>query len=669
MNQRSVNDCGVACLTGILNFHGINVSYDEVRSKIKLEKEGVSAYEIIKVARTYGLTGNGYKNYEIEKNSLFPFIAHIINNKTQHFVVVRNLIKDTLYVDDPSKGELCIKIDDFNKIYTGIAILFKKEELINLKTIINKKYVILISMIILFLSFLNVFYSYCLSYLVENFKRLTNVFLVIILFLLIGLLKEFINFVKNRMLLKYQIKTDKLITIPSLKKIINLPHKFYQERSVGELMAKINDLSYVKQMSFLITEVLFVNVIVMSVSFIFLLCLNKYIFIFNLLIVIFIFLYNKHFYFKNAYKNYDLQIKNESLSKTIAGGIESILSIKNLCKEKFLENKVTTSYKETIKSYKSLNLLYQNKDLIFKVFSLVSLVISMTLIIGSNGTVSELLFMTYLASIIYDSLDSVCELLGVYTDFKAAFLRLKTVLKEPGSNSSFKLINIDWVSFKNLSYKTEDKSIFKNVNLTLKKGELAMINGPSGSGKTTLFKILTGQVNNFKNKVFINGMTLNDFDDGTLRKNITYVDQKVKFLNDSIIENITLGTKLNLRPSFKKLLNDCLRVKNIGYDDVIDNTNSNLSGGELSLILIAQALNNAGSMIIFDETTSSMDALLERKVILAIKKDYKDKVLVFISHRKSNMDLFDKIYNFPDKKIRLKRRTNESIKRKRIKTN
>ena len=127
-------------------------------------------------------------------------------------------------------------------------------------------------MIIFFLSFLNVFYSYCLSYLVENFKRLTNVFLVIILFLLIGLLKEFINFVKNRMLLKYQIKTDKLITIPSLKKIINLPHKFYQERSVGELMAKINDLSYVKQMSFLITEVLFVNVIVMSVSFIFLLC-------------------------------------------------------------------------------------------------------------------------------------------------------------------------------------------------------------------------------------------------------------------------------------------------------------------------------------------------------------------------------------------------------------
>lgn len=85
------------------------------------------------------------------------------------------------------------------------------------------------------------------------------------------------------------------------------------------------------------------------------------------------------------------------------------------------------------------------------------------------------------------------------------------------------------------------------------------------------------------------------------------------------------------------------------------------------LISIAQALNNAGSVIIFDETTSQMDVKLEYRVLKAIKEDYKDKTIILISHRMSNVNLFDKIHTFSDNKNN--RRKNEKIKRKRIKTN
>ena len=669
VNQRSVNDCGVACLTNILNLNGINVSYDDVKSKIKMEQKGVSAYEIIRVSKDFGLNAVGYKNYDINDNKKTPFIAHILNGSTQHFVVVRKILNDNVYVDDPDKGKLCIKKDDFNKIYTGIALVFNKNQTFNLKGVFNKKYILLISFIILFLSLLNVFYSYFLSYLIENFKSLNNVFLIILAFFILGLLKEFVFFIKNKFLVKYQIKTDKMITIPSLKRIIKLPHKFYQEKSVGELMAKINDLSYVKEMVFLIAEVLFVNLIVIFVSFIFLLFINKYVFLFNLLMVILLFLYNKHFYFENSYRNYDLQIKNEMLSKTIAGGIQSIFSIKNLCKEKYLQNKMVSSYKKTINCYKNLSLLYQNKGFVFNVCTFICLVLSILLIAKTTDSVATMLFMTYLISIIYDSLEAVCKLIGNYTDFKSAYVRFKEIFKEPECAVNGKPVKINNICLNNVYYKIEKKKFLKKINVQFEKGELIMVTGPSGSGKTTFFKVLTKQVDSSNNGIFINGVKLNEYKEGTLRKSITYVDQKARLLNDTIYENITLGEKMKLKKSFKTLLDKSLDDMKMSYDDEIDNVNSNISGGELSLILIAQALNNSADVIIFDETTSQMDAILERDVIKALKEDYKDKIIVFVTHNMTNADLFDKVLDFPDKENNEKRSSYENFKRKRVKTN
>ena len=84
----------------------------------------------------------------------------------------------------------------------------------------------------------------------------------------------------------------------------------------------------------------------------------------------------------------------------------------------------------------------------------------------------------------------------------------------------------------------------------------------------------------------------------------------------------------------------------------VDSANSNLSGGEIALIKIAQVLNNDFDMVIFDETTSSLDTRLEKKVLSAIKEDYKDKIVVFISHRNYNTYLFNKIIKIKDKKGR-----------------
>lgn len=560
-----------------------------------------------------------------------------------------------------------VMLEDFKKIYTGIIIAFSNKSFSIKKEVINKKFISLITVIILFLSFLNIVYSFLLSHIIENEKFSNKLLFTLTLFASIGLIKELINFIKEKTLLRYQIITDRAITIPSLKKIINLPHEFYQKRSVGELISKINDLSYIKQMSFVMVQVLFVNVIIMLVSFMFLFFVNKYILILNIFVVLVVLLYNKNFFNKHSYKNYDLQIKNEALNTKISDGINSIINVKNLCKEKYLQNKIINSYEDAISSYKELNTLYQKKDLLFNLIIFISSFCSVAYLCFSKSSISNILFVTYIESIIFDCLGQIGNLHLLYADFKSTYVRLKSIYDEKEIDNNLELIDINSILFRNITYKYKDKLIFKDINLNINKNDFIMINGPSGCGKTTLFKMLTRQVKHNGKNIFINNKSINSYEDGSLRRSITYVDQKIKFFSDTILENITLDNKFNLRPQFKSILEKILKERNIDYTTVIDNTNSNLSGGELMLISIAQALNNAGSVIIFDETTSQMDVKLEYRVLKAIKEDYKDKTIILISHRMSNVNLFDKIHTFSDNKNN--RRKNEKIKRKRIKTN
>ncbi len=558
-------------------------------------------------------------------------------------------------------------LEDFKKIYTGIIIAFSNKSFSIKKEVVNKKFISLITVIILFLSFLNIVYSFLLSHIIENEKFSNKLLFTLTLFASIGLIKELINFIKEKTLLKYQIITDRAITIPSLKKIINLPHAFYQKRSVGELISKINDLSYIKQMSFVMVQVLFVNVIIMLVSFMFLFFVNKYVLTLNIFVVLVVLLYNKNFFNKHSYKNYDLQIKNEALNTKISDGINSIINVKNLCKEKYLQNKIINSYEDAISSYKELNTLYQKKDLLFNLIIFISSFCSVAYLCFSKSSISNILFVTYIESIIFDCLGQIGNLHLLYADFKSTYVRLKSIYDEKEIDNNLELIDINSILFRNVTYKYKSKLIFKDINLNINKNDFIMINGPSGCGKTTLFKMLTRQVKHNGKNIFINNKSINSYEDGSLRRSITYVDQKIKFFSDTILENITLGNKFNLRPQFKSILEKILKERNIDYTTVIDNTNSNLSGGELMLISIAQALNNAGSVIIFDETTSQMDVKLEYRVLKAIKEDYKDKTIILISHRMSNVNLFDKIHTFSDNKNN--RRKNEKIKRKRIKTN
>ena len=222
--QKSVNDCGIACLLYVLKYFGKNVTYKKLEEKIIKEKDGISAYEIIKVSKEFGISSCGYKNLKVNKNLTFPLIAHTINNNVQHFVVVLKVSNNNVYIMDPSYGLITKQKDEFNKSYTGVAILFKNHNPYLLNNVINRKSILLITILILLFTLLSLFYSYLLSYLVESISTKNNLIILFLSFILLGIIKEIFSYIKDLSLLRYQLKTDETLTLPFLKKLFNLPY-------------------------------------------------------------------------------------------------------------------------------------------------------------------------------------------------------------------------------------------------------------------------------------------------------------------------------------------------------------------------------------------------------------------------------------------------------------
>lgn len=630
----------------ILNYFSVHTSYKKIKSMIKQDKSGISAYEIIKIAKHYNLKGTGYKNYKISKTSYFPFIAHIVKNDVQHFVIIFKLKSKNILIYDPAYGKYWLSIDEFNKNYTGVAIVIKKENKLRNKKFFDKKFIIVITFIILFFSLLNIFYSFLFSYILENGKKLNNMTKILLLFLFTGFIKELIDFFKSKLLLRRQLLIDKSITIPTLKKIINLPQNFFKDKPVGEIITKFNDLSYFKEMIFSFDQVLYANLFILLISFLFLFFINTKILILTIFIVFLTSIYLKSFYKKNSYKNYDLQLKNELLNSKITSVIQMISSIKNLAIENFVFNKLKTIYIDVLFDYKILSSIYQEKKLIINLIIFISTFITIIFLINNNASISNMFFIINLELIIFNSLNSILSLLPLYINYKVSKERLSDLFNQKEINNQGTAFIVNSIVFKEFTYKVKNKVIFSNFSLNLVKGDFVLITGQTGSGKTTLFKLLTRQINGSFKDIYINNKELYKYNIDSIRKSITYTEQKFKLLNSSIIENIILDKSLNLRKKFKQIFDKELSKNKLSYDTLIDSNNTNLSEGQLSLIKVAQVLNNSGDVIIFDETTNNMDINLERKVLKAIKEEYNDKIIIFISHRLSNKSLFNKVITF-----------------------
>ena len=215
------------------------------------------------------------------------------------------------------------------------------------------------------------------------------------------------------------------------------------------------------------------------------------------------------------------------------------------------------------------------------------------------------------------------------------------------------------VEFKNVSfryYKTSSDAVLDDINLTVEPGETVGIIGSTGCGKTTLVSLIPRLYDADAGEVLIDGVNVRDYSLYNLREGIGMVLQKNVLFSGTIADNLRWGdleaSDGQISAAADKAQAD-LFVKNFpdGYETMLDQGGTNVSGGQKQRLCIARALLKHPKILILDDSTSAVDTATEAKIREAFANDLAGSTKIIIAQRISSVKEADKIVVMDDGRI------------------
>jgi subfamily B ATP-binding cassette protein MsbA len=204
------------------------------------------------------------------------------------------------------------------------------------------------------------------------------------------------------------------------------------------------------------------------------------------------------------------------------------------------------------------------------------------------------------------------------------------------------------IEFKHVSFAYGDKVILKNIDLTIEKGKTLAIVGASGAGKSTLVDLIPRFHDTTSGDILIDGISIRDYRLSDVRALMGVVSQEPILFNDSIAENIALGSNKASESAVDAAAGianarSFILEKEDGYATNIGDRGNKLSGGEKQRLTIARAIFKNPPVLILDEATSSLDTVSERQVQDAIQHLMENRTSIVIAHRLSTVQHADEI--------------------------
>ena len=242
------------------------------------------------------------------------------------------------------------------------------------------------------------------------------------------------------------------------------------------------------------------------------------------------------------------------------------------------------------------------------------------------------------------------EIRQALVDLEAMFkiFSQKIEIKDKINAKKLNIINSD-IEFNDVHFSyNPDRLILSNFSLQISKGTQIAIVGKTGSGKSTIARLLFRFYDPQQGDIYIDKQKISDVTLNSLHQNIGVVPQDTVLFNDTILYNLKYG---NQNANFDQIqsaaksacVDDFINLLPYGYNTVVGERGLKLSGGEKQRIGIARTILKNASIMLLDESTSSLDYTTEKKILANLKKDKNNSTMIVISHRLSAITDVDKI--------------------------
>lgn len=430
--------------------------------------------------------------------------------------------------------------------------------------------------------------------------------------------------------------------------LLNLPLSFFSKSSTGELMSRVNDINILQSIVGSSLAVIIRDPVTLIIYvgglFYYEPKLTFLLLILGPMCAVPIAVYNR-------------KVRNSSAAvQTNSAGLSQMMhetfSGNRIIKAYNLENTVIKQFNSELKASISHYMrIIRSQEVPGPLMEFLGSLMAAVLIIyfGVFAKSSPAHLVTFVVTIflMYKPLKSLTRIFNQIELAKSATERIfqllatGTTVLEPVKPKQLNAHNAD-IHFDDISFHYGEKPVLRNVQLTVKPGQMVALVGSSGSGKTTMTNLILRFYDPQKGAIRINGTDIREVTTQDLRNQIAIVTQESILFNDTIYNNIALGrpgaTKEEIMAAAKHAhAHEFISQKPQGYQTRIGDRGEALSGGQRQRIAIARAILRDTPILVLDEATSALDTESERAVQAALDELMKGRTTICIAHRLSTI--------------------------------
>ncbi|ARD59178.1 colicin V synthesis protein [Kosakonia radicincitans DSM 16656] len=670
--QSEAAECGNACLSMICGYYGKNIDLFNFRNRYGSPAQGATLTDLNQVAQTTGLKTRALSlDMDEIKELRLPCVLHWSLN---HFVVLVAIKGKRFVINDPAMGRRVIHQKEMSENFSGIALEawpdshFTQEKqrsrlnlldlmcnIVGLKSALSK--IFMLSIVIEAVNLLMPMGTQLVTDHVITAHD-NNLLLVICAGLLFfTLFKTAVSMIRAWVSLKLNTLTDIQWKTSFFDHLLSLPLAFFEKRNLGDIQSRFSSLDTIRA-TFTNNIVMGTIDSIMTVGVLIMMSLYGGWLVWVVLGFTVCYAAMRII----TYKFYRT-ISEELIVKRARSGshfMETLYGIATI-KSLNLKNRRSQHWLNTNIDVSNASLRQTRFDMLFggintfinSVDQVVILWLGALMVMDNTMTIG--MFMAFNA---YRGqfAQRASSLIDLAMQFKMLSLHneriSEIIFSKPEAESPPRKVFEDSagvpLQVQNLSYQYDKltRPVFSNVNITVAAGESVALTGASGIGKTTLLKVMSGLLTPDQGDIFVGDFDVKKIGVNNYRACTACVLQEDRLFSGSIADNISgfednADRQLIIECAIKCNIHEEIMRMPMGYETIIGELGSGISGGQKQRLLIARALYQKPNILFMDEATSHLDANNERMINNAIESLNITRIIV--AHRPSTIACADRV--------------------------